>query len=404
MEKQEILKEEIIKNVGKRIRESLDLSREIRDEELHIAIHKMLLEETRGGFFSLKEREGMARRIFNSIRKLDVLQELVEDEEISEIMINGPENIFVEKKGRISKLDKRFESGERLEDIIQQIVAGVNRVVNESSPIVDARLENGSRVNAVLSPPAINGPIITIRRFPDCAITMEELLKLGSITTEAASFLQKAVERGCNIFISGGTGSGKTTFLNVLSGYIPADSRVITIEDSAELQIKGVPNLVRLETRNATGEGCREITMRDLLKSALRMRPDRIVVGEVRGSEAIDMLQAFNTGHDGSLSTGHANSARDMLARLETMVLMGVELPLAAVRRQIASGIDLLVHLARMEDKSRKVVEIHEVLDVEGEEIRLNPLFLRGERKEGRSASELVRINPVQALYKMKGE
>jgi len=212
------------------------------------------------------------------------------------------------------------------------------------------------------------------------------------------------VERGCNIFISGGTGSGKTTFLNVLSGYIPADSRVITIEDSAELQIKGVPNLVRLETRNATGEGCREITMRDLLKSALRMRPDRIVVGEVRGSEAIDMLQAFNTGHDGSLSTGHANSARDMLARLETMVLMGVELPLAAVRRQIASGIDLLVHLARMEDKSRKVVEIHEVLDVEGEEIRLNPLFLRGERKEGRSASELVRINPVQALYKMKGE
>lgn len=374
--------QDIKTRLRRRVCENIDLTREWSDEEIKRLIHGFFAEEAKGSYISLAGKAEITGWVFDSIRKLDVLQELLDDEEITEIMINGPGQIFVERKGIISLSDKKFESALRLEDVIQQIVSSVNRSVTEREPIADARLENGSRVNIVLAPPAINGPVVTIRRFPDCAITMEDLIRMGSVSLEAADFLTEAVRKRKNIFISGGTGSGKTTFLNVLAGFIPADERIITIEDSAELQIRGIPNLVRLETRNATAEGCGEITIRDLIKSSLRMRPDRILVGEVRGPEAIDMLQAFNTGHDGSLSTGHANSARDILYRLETMVLMGMEIPLVAVRRQISSGIDLIVHLSRMEDRSRRVVEICEVEGMEGDEIFLKPLFLR-ERKKG---------------------
>ena len=353
----------------------LDLSREASDEELLEVIHQVLEECSEREFIPLKEKAALGKELFNAFRKLDILQELIEDETISEIMINGVEGIFIEREGRSLLSDKKFISRGKLEDVIQQMVAECNRVVNEASPIVDARLADGSRVNVVLPPAAINGPIVTIRKFPDRRITMSDLLELEAVSREAADFLIALVRAGYNIFISGGTGSGKTTFLNVLSDYIPAEERVITIEDNAELQITEIPNLVRLEARNANVEGIGEISIRDLIRTALRMRPDRILVGEVRGPEAIDMLQAFNTGHDGSMSTGHANSPRDMLSRLETMVLMGMELPLAAVQRQIASGIDILVHLGRLRDKSRKVLEIMEVMGYEEGEIKLQPLF-----------------------------
>jgi len=389
-----MIKDELKAHIYSCVRENLDLSREMEDDEIREMIYRFIAGLAGEKYVSLEEKETLAREIFASIRKLDILQELVDDDGITEIMINGPDDIFIERKGVLSKADKRFVSAEKLEDVIQQIVASCNRVVNESSPIADARLTNGSRVNIVLKPPAINGPIVTIRRFPEIAITMEDYIDYGTITGEAAIFLQKAVKFGYNIFISGGTGSGKTTLLNILSNSIPKDERVITIEDSAELQIKGVQNLVSMETRNATREGCEEISIRDLIKTALRMRPDRIIVGEVRGGEAFDMLQAFNTGHDGSLSTGHANSATDMLMRLEMMVLMAKELPLSAIRRQIASGIDILVHLSRMRDKSRKVMEILEVRGVVDNEIVLNPLFELEERVDG--VHSLVRINPLQ--------
>ncbi len=382
------------KEICQEVRESLDLSREMEDEEVKELIYRVIIKRCRQQYLSMHQRESLAGEIFASVRKLDILQELVDDESITEIMVNGPKNIFVEKGGRIYRTQKEFESVEKLEDVIQQIVAECNRTVNESHPIADARLANGSRVSVVLQPPALNGPILTIRRFPETAITMEDYIGLGSISRKAAVFLQKAVALGYNIFISGGTGAGKTTLLNILSGYIPKDSRVITIEDSAELQIKGVANLVRLETRNHLTEGCEEISIRDLIKTSLRMRPDRIIVGEVRGAEAFDMLQAFNTGHDGSLSTGHANSASDMLMRLEMMVLMAKELPLAAIRRQIASGIDILVHLGRMRDKSRKVVEILEVKGICGDDIELNPLFALDADGEGRAT--LVAMNTLQ--------
>lgn len=389
-----MIKENIKEEFYERVRENLDLSREMEDEEIKELIFKVIAQYEGSVYLSIDEKEIMAREIFASVRKLDILQELVDDEAITEIMINGPKDIFVEKSGILSKSDRHFDTPEKLEDVIQQIVASCNRVVNESLPIADARLTNGSRVNIVLKPPALNGPIVTIRRFPEIAITMEDYIRFGAISREAAEFLQKAVAFGYNIFISGGTGAGKTTLLNILSNYIPKDSRVITIEDSAELQIKGVDNLVRMETRNETGEGCREITIRDLIKTALRMRPDRIIVGEVRGAEAFDMLQAMNTGHDGSLSTGHANSGSDMLMRLEMMVLMAKELPLSAIRRQIASGIDILVHLGRMRDRSRKVVEILEIKGVVDNEIMINTLFSLEEDEKGKSA--LIRINSLQ--------
>ena len=317
----------------------------------------------------------MSVAVFNSLRKLDFIQEILEDEDVSEIMINGPEVIFVEKKGKITAYENTFESTEKLEDMIQQIVAGCNRTVNEMSPIADARLSDGSRVNIILSPPALNGPVVTIRRFPKSHITMDTLIENGTVTKEIAEFLIQAVENGKNIFVSGGTSSGKTTMLNVLSGFIPKSLRVICIEDSAELQITHIPNLVRLETRNANQEGCSEISIRDLIRNALRMRPDRLIVGEVRGAEALDMLQSFNTGHDGSMSTGHANSAKDMLLRLEAMVLMGSDLPISAVRRQISTGIDYIVHLDRNREGKGKVVEIIELLGMEGEEIKVRTVF-----------------------------
>ena len=358
-----------------RILEQLDLSREVQDEELTQIIYRVLEEAGRQEYLPLDRKTALGRELFNAFRKLDLLEEFLEDEEITEIMINGTQSIFLEKKGRLFQSDKRFLSREKLEDVIQQIVAGSNRLVNEANPIVDARLPDGSRVNVVLAPVALNGPIVTIRKFPREAITMKDLLAWQSVSPEVAGFLARLVRAGYNIFISGGTGSGKTTFLNALSQYIPKDERIITIEDNAELRILDVPNLVSLEARNANVEGSGEVTIRDLIRSALRMRPDRIIVGEVRGAEAIDMLQALNTGHDGSLSTGHANSPADMLSRLETMVLMGMELPLPAIRRQIASGIDVIVHLGRLRDRTRKVLEVAEVRDYREGEIRLAPLY-----------------------------
>jgi pilus assembly protein CpaF len=300
---------------------------------------------------------------------------LIDDPSVTEIMINSHDEIFVERDGRVTQESVKFESDEKLDQIIKRIVGKVNRVVNESSPIVDARLLDGSRVNVVLPPIALRGPTMTIRRFPEKPVTIQDLIKWGSLPKEISDFLEKLVISRHNIFIGGGTGSGKTTFLNVLSNFIPKDERIITIEDSAELQIKNVPNLVSMETRNANTEGKGEITIRDLIKTSLRMRPDRIVVGEVRGPEALDMLQAMNTGHDGSLSTGHANSVTDMLSRLETMVLSGATLPVEVIRKQISSAIDIMIHLGRLRDKSRKVLEITEVLHVKEGEIQLNPLF-----------------------------
>lgn len=358
-----------------RILEELDLSREVQDEELTEIIYRVLQEAGRREYLPLAEKSALGRELFNAFRKLDLLQEFLEDEEITEIMINGTQSIFLEKQGRLFQSDKRFLSREKLEDVIQQIVAGSNRLVNEASPIVDARLADGSRVNVVLAPVALNGPIVTIRKFPRESITMKQLIDWQSVSQEVAGFLALLVQAGYNIFISGGTGSGKTTFLNALSEFIPKDERIITIEDNAELRILDVPNLVSLEARNANVEGSGEVTIRELIRSALRMRPDRIIVGEVRGAEAIDMLQALNTGHDGSLSTGHANSPMDMLSRLETMVLMGMDLPLAAIRRQIASGIDIIVHLGRLRDKSRKLLEVSEITAYREGEIELSSLY-----------------------------
>lgn len=363
-----------------RILEELDMTREVEDAELMQLIFQVLNEASLEEHLSLEEKSLLGRELFNAFRKLDLLQEFLEDDSITEVMINGTQNIFYEREGRICQSDRRFLTAEKLEDVIQQIVAGANRLVNEASPIVDARLPDGSRVNVVLAPVAINGPIVTIRKFSSAAATMEQLISWGSLSREVASFLGILTAAGYNIFISGGTGSGKTTFLNALSQYIPCEERIITIEDSAELKLQGISNLVRLEARNANIEGEGEITIRQLIKAALRMRPDRIIVGEVRSAEAIDMLQALNTGHEGSLSTGHANSPVDMLARLETMVLMGMEIPLEAIRRQIASGVDVIVHLGRLRDKSRKLLEVAEVLGYEKGEIRLQTLYRFEER------------------------
>lgn len=396
--------EQCRQTVEEGLRQKIDLSREVSDEEVREMIDEMVIHCSRQYALSLKDRQQLGREIFDAIRRMDILQELVEEEEVTEIMINGTQGIFIERKGRLFQWDKNFASKEKLEDVIQQIVAKCNRAVNEASPIVDARLENGARVNIVLAPVALNGPIVTIRRFPSHPIGMTDLLAYGSLTQEAAQDLEKWVRAGYNIIISGGTGSGKTTFLNALSQYIPSTDRVITIEDSAELQLQGIPNLVRLETRDSKGEGTTAITIRDLIRSSLRMRPDRIIVGEVRGSEAIDMLQALNTGHDGSLSTGHANSATDMLMRLETMVLMGMELPLSAVRRQIASGVDIIVQLGRLRDKSRKVLEIVEITGYEHGEIVTRPLYQfqeTGTDEAGHVMGQLQMCNPLTHTDKL---
>lgn len=375
-------KEGVRSQLRSRIMEELDQRRHISDQELYDLIDRTIQETGRQMYLPLKERLWLRSSLYDSFRRLDILQELIDDPEVTEIMVNGAGRIFVEKHGRMELWDRRFEAVEQLEDIIQQIVSRVNRVVNVSSPIVDARLEDGSRVHVVLPPVALDGPAVTIRKFPE-PITMEKLLKYGALTQEAAEFLRRLVEARYNIFISGGTSSGKTTFLNALSTFIPRGERVITIEDSAELQIVHVPNLVRLETRNANTEGEGEVTMSQLIRAALRMRPDRIIVGEVRGKETLDMLQAMNTGHDGSLSTGHGNSARDMLSRLETMVLMAAELPLEAIRQQISSAVDVMVHLGRLRDGSRKVLSISEIGGWENGNIQLRDLFFYS-REKGR--------------------
>lgn len=369
------MSDELFRTLRSDIRAGLDVRSSVGDEELITHIERTIFDREELKSLTAHEKHALVRRLFDSFRGLDVLQPLVDNPAISEIMVNSYREIFVEEEGEIRRLPVGFESAARLEDIIQVIVSDVNRVVNESSPIVDARLRNGSRVNVVLPPVALKGPAMTIRKFPDSPMTMEELVRRETLGEEAAELLRLLVAAKYNIFISGGTGSGKTTFLNALSQFIPPEERVVTIEDSAELQIVTVPNLVSLETRNANTEGKGEITIRDLIRSSLRMRPNRIVVGEVRGAEALDMLQAMNTGHEGSLSSGHSNSARDMLSRLETMVLSGAELPVQVVRQQIGSAIDIIIHLARLRDRTRRVVEICEVTGMAEGEVQLNPLF-----------------------------
>lgn len=395
---------ELCEELKKQILERVDLSREVSDEEIQELIDEVVLFCGKERHLSLNERCRIKRELFYALRKMDVLQELLEEKSVTEIMVNGTDGIFLEKNGKLSRWEKSFSSKERILDIIQQITGACNRVVNEASPIVDARLENGDRVHVVLPPVAVNGPIITIRRFPEEPVTMQKLLELESLSKEEAEFLEKAVQAGYSILVAGGTGSGKTTFLNVLAGHIPQDERVIVIEDTAELQIRNVPNLVRLETRDGGAEDCREISMRDLIKAALRMRPTRLIIGEVRGAEAFELLTCLNTGHDGSLSTCHANSTADTVTRLETMVLMGMELPLQAIRRQIASGVDLIVYLGRLRDKSRRLLEITEVTGMEGEQVELNPLFLfriTGERN-GKICGIQERVGEMKQIEKFQ--
>lgn len=374
--------EDQFKSVRDQVRSELDMSSSVNNSELMARIEEMAWRRRELLELTAAEKRRLVRRVYDSFRGLDVLQPLVDNPRITEIMINSHQDIFIEQDGEVKKLPLQFESQSRLEDIIQSIVGTVNRVVNESTPIVDARLKDGSRVNIVLPPIALKGPTMTIRKFPESPMTMHDLVERGALSEEAAELLRVLVKGKYNIFIGGGTGSGKTTFLNALSQYIPPDERVITIEDSAELKIVTVPNLVSLETRNANTEGRGEIAMRDLIRSSLRMRPNRIVVGEVRGSEALDMLQAMNTGHDGSLSTGHANSTQDMISRLETMVLSSADLPISVVRQQISSAIDVFVHLSRLRDRSRRVTEISEVIGMNGGEVLLNPLYRFRERGE----------------------
>ena len=368
--------EELALKVKSYVTDNLALS-DLSDEELEEKIEELTSRTIGNSYVSIEDRVAIVKKVYSSIRGLGLLDEIMNDDSITEVMINGHQNVFIEKSGKVQRMDKEFESQRRLEDIIQRIVGMAGREVNQANPIVDTRLADGSRVNVVLPPIALCGPTITIRKFSKTPMTIEKLIAYGSITPEIAHKLDLLVKAKYNIFICGGTGSGKTTFLNALSNYIPKDERVITIEDSAELQIVGVDNLVSLETRNANATGVGQITIRDLIKSALRMRPERIVVGEVRGGEALDMLQAMNTGHDGSLSTGHANSTKDMLSRLETMVLQGAAgLPLEAIRQQIASAVDIIIHLSRLRDHSRKTMEITEILDYKNGEIELNPLYV----------------------------
>ncbi len=357
------------------VRNNLDLTSEVDEKELRELIISGMENITKESYLSLADKEELSLRVYNSILKLDLLQEFIDDPDISEVMINGYDNIYYEKKGVIHRSDKTFESKEKLEDVVQRIVAGCNKSVNETYPIADARLADGSRVNIVLYPIALNGPIVTIRRFGKHVLTMEDMVDMEIVSKDVADFLNRLIVAGYNMVISGGTSSGKTTLLNALSNYIPRDERIITIEDNAELRIIGVDNLVTLETRRQLYDESRDITIRDLIKTALRMRPDRIIVGECRGAEAFDMLQAMNTGHDGSLTTAHANSAKDMLLRLEAMVLMAVDLPIDAIRRQIASAVDIVVHLERLPDRSRRITQISEIAGLEKGEIIMNELF-----------------------------
>ena len=381
--------------IREKVISTIDMTREPQEQELHEIIDRIMEEELKEKYLTIKERIKIHKEVFNSIKGLGILEDLLEMDEVTEIMINGRNHIFIEKAGRIIPYDDSIESEERLQDIIQQIVAKTNRRVNESNPIVDTRLEDGSRVNVVLPPVALDGAVITIRKFAKEKITINQLIKWGTLTREVSDLLEKLVVAGYNIFVSGGTGSGKTTFLNVLSNFIPNDQRVVTIEDSAELQLKSVDNIVRLEARQANSQGENEITIRDLIKTSLRMRPDRIIVGEVRGAEALDMVQSINTGHDGSMSTGHGNSPKDMLARLETMVLMGADIPLNAIRSQLAAGIDIMVHLARMPDKTRKVIEINEIKEFKDNQIILNKLYCMENGK-------LKKVGTLKNIFKLQ--
>jgi len=398
--------QDMVLRFKKIVTEELPLS-QLSDDELTAEIENIVEEQTRGQYLSIQARVDLVQQVYSSIRGFGLLDSIISDDSITEVMINGPDNIFIEKSGKLTKLNSSFESQRRLEDIIQRIVGMAGREVNQANPICDTRLPDGSRVNVVLPPISLCGPILTIRKFSKNPMTIEKLIEYGSITQEIADKLEMLVKAKYNIFISGGTGSGKTTFLNALSNYIPKDERVITIEDSAELQITGVDNLVSLETRNANASGAGQITIRDLIKSSLRMRPERIVVGEVRGGEALDMLQAMNTGHDGSLSTGHANSTQDMLSRLETMVLQGASgLPLEAIRHQIGSAIDIIIHLSRLRDKSRKTMEITEVVGYKNGEILLNPLYVFEEDEKStleKVSGSLVRTeNPLKNDFKLR--
>lgn len=406
-------KRERLEQIKERIRIQLRDRSQVDDDVLYACIEEAVEEEARARYLPLAGRLELRNRLVNAFRRLDILQELVDNPEITEIMINGKDQIFVEQHGRISRWEEGFDSNQQLEDMIQQIVSRINRAVNVANPIADARLPDGSRVHIVLPPIALDGPVVTIRKFPE-PITVQRLLELGSLSEEAVEFLKKLVCAGYNIFICGGTGSGKTSFLNAMSAFIPETDRIVTIEDSAELQIRQVPNLVRLETRNANAEGEGAIEISDLIRASLRMRPDRIIVGEVRGKECLDMLQALNTGHAGSLSTGHGNSPKDMLSRLETMILMAGELPLMAVRSQIASALDIMVHLGRLRDKSRKVLEIVEVGDFENGEIQLNPLFRfeeesdedqkkrDGGRRREKVKGSLVKVGSLRSVEKLR--
>lgn len=400
-----MLSDKTVLELRNKVRAKIDFSGALSDDSLMRIVEEIVFEWCERHPLTANEKVMLVRRLFHSFRGLDILQPLMEDASVSEIMINHHAEIFVERRGRMTLLPVSFESRERLEDLIQTVVASVNRVVNESSPIVDARLKDGSRVHVVLPPVALKGPCMTIRKFPEQPLTMEQLVSIGSLSVEAASFLKGMIGAKYNIFISGGTGTGKTTFLNALSQFIGADERIVTIEDSAELQIRTIPNLVSMETRNANTEGKGEITIRDLIRASLRMRPNRIIVGEVRGGEALDMLQALNTGHQGSMSTGHSNGAKDMLARIETMVLSAAELPVQVIRQQIASAVDLVIHLSRFRDRSRKVTEICEVVGMEAGEVQLNPLFLFEEEGEqnGHIVGGLKRTaNPLVRMDKLK--
>lgn len=398
--------EELITKIKRIVTDVLPLSK-LSDEELSDEIEQIVEEQTRGQYFPIQEKVQIAQQVYSSIRGFGVLDSIISDDNITEVMINGPDNIFIEKDGKLRKINEKFENQKRLEDVIQRIVGMAGREVNQSNPICDTRLPDGSRVNVVLPPIALCGPTMTIRKFSKTPMTIGKLIQYGSITEEIAQKLEILVKAKYNIFISGGTGSGKTTFLNALSNYIPKDERVITIEDSAELQITGIKNLVSMETRNSNASGVGEITIKDLIKTSLRMRPERIIVGEVRGEEALDMLQAMNTGHDGSLSTGHANSTEDMLSRLETMVLQGsAGLPLPAIRQQIASALDIIVHLSRLRDKTRKTIEITEVVGYEDGKIKLNPLYVFEEDEnttlEKVSGSLKRTGNPIINDFKLK--
>lgn len=398
--------ERLIVELKRYVSDNFPLSK-MNDEELEENIENLVTQRIGQEYCSIEQKLSIVQQIYSSIRGFGLLDSILSDDTITEVMINGPDHIFIEQNGKLFRLDKQFESQRRLEDVIQRIVGLAGREVNQANPICDTRLPDGSRVNVVLPPIALCGPTLTIRKFSKTPMTIEKLIEYGSITQEIADKLQLLVKAKYNIFISGGTGSGKTTFLNALSNYIPKDERIITIEDSAELQITGIDNLVSLETRNANTAGAGQITIRDLIKSSLRMRPERIIVGEVRGGEALDMLQAMNTGHDGSLSTGHANSTEDMLSRLETMVLQGAAgLPLEAIRQQIASAVDIIIHLSRLRDRSRKTMEITEVVGYENGKIILNPLYVFEEDENStleKVSGKLVRTeNEMKSTFKLQ--